>query len=50
MIEEPFIEIPTWEADVWTTTVYQTRKEFATYIEDQFKEPGKYIAYLLLEV
>jgi hypothetical protein len=39
---EPFIEIPTWENNVWSTTTYDTREEFAEYVTEQFKEPGKY--------
>jgi len=39
---KPFIEIPTWENNVWTTTVFDTREQFTVYIEEQFKEPGKY--------
>ena len=39
---KPFIEIPTWEKDVWTTTTFDTREEFALYVVDQFKEPGLY--------
>jgi len=42
MIDEFYIEIPTWENGDWTSTVYQTHEEFTKYIEGQFKEPGKY--------
>jgi hypothetical protein len=42
MIEKPYIEVPTWEDDVWSTTTFKLREDFTTYIEGQFKEPGKY--------
>jgi len=42
MTSKPYIEIPTWEKGVWTTTSYHTRELFTTYIESQFKEPGQY--------
>jgi len=42
MINNPYIEIPTWDKGEWTITVYNTRNEFRDYIESQFKEPGLY--------
>lgn len=42
MIKSSFIEVPTWENNVWATTVFDTREEFTEYIVGQFKEPGKY--------
>jgi len=42
MINNPYIEIPTWDKGVWTTTVYNTRDEFRIYVESCFKEPGLY--------
>ena len=39
---KPYLEVPAWENDVWSTTAFDTREEFTTYIEGQFKEPGKY--------
>jgi len=37
-----YLEVPTWENDVWSTTVFDTHADFTTYIEGKFKEPGKY--------
>jgi len=35
-------DIPTWDNGKWTTTDFESREEFATYVRDLFKEPGKY--------
>lgn len=37
-----FIDIPTWENGVWTTTTFETRDEFKNFVLSVFKEPGKY--------
>lgn len=42
MTSKPYIEIPTWDNGVWTTTSYHMREQFTEYIEGQFKEPGLY--------
>ncbi len=39
---EIYQDIPTWDNGKWTTTNFDTREDFATYIRDLFKEPGKY--------
>jgi hypothetical protein len=38
----PYIEIPTYEGGNWTTTLFQTRDDFKTFVLSLFKEPGKY--------
>jgi len=38
----PFLEVPLYENGVWSSRTYDTHQEFTTYIEGQFKEPGKY--------
>ena len=41
-MEEPYIEIPTWNSGDWTITTYQTRDEFKNFVTSLFKEPGQY--------
>jgi len=44
MIEESnFIEINTWENDIWTITEFKTRQDFINFLLPLFKEPGKYM-------
>ena len=37
-----FTEIPTWDNGVWTTTSFETRDSYRTFLLSLFKEPGKY--------
>lgn len=37
-----FIEVPTWENNIWTTTEFATREEFADFVLSLFKIPGEY--------
>ena len=37
-----FIDIPTYENGLWTTTEFSTREEFRDFLLSIFKEPGKY--------
>ena len=39
---EIYQDIPTWDNGIWTTTDFDSREDFADYIRDLFKEPGKY--------
>jgi len=39
---EVYQDIPTWNNGTWTSTTFNTREEFATYVKDLFKEPGQY--------
>ena len=39
---EVYQDIPTWDNGTWTSTTFDTREEFATYVKDLFKEPGQY--------
>jgi hypothetical protein len=41
-MSEIYEDIPTWDNGSWTTTSFETRKEFATFLFDMFKEPGEY--------
>ena len=36
------IEIPTWNNGKWTTTEYNSRREFFEFVKSLFKEPGHY--------
>jgi len=42
MLSNNFIEVPTYENGLWTTTEFQTREEFRDFLLSIFKEPGKY--------
>ena len=37
-----FIEVPTYENGLWTTTEFSTREEFRDFLLFIFKEPGQY--------
>ena len=37
-----FIEVPTYENGVWTTTEFLTREDFRDFLLSLFKEPGEY--------
>jgi len=39
---EIYQDIPTWDNGTWTTTDFDSREDFASYIRDLFKEPGQY--------
>ncbi len=39
---EIYQDIPTWDNGKWTSTDFDTREDFATYVRDLFKEPGQY--------
>ena len=41
-MSEIYEDIPTWDNGSWTTTSFETREEFATFLFDVFKEPGEY--------
>ena len=38
----PFIEIPTYENNVWDVTTFYTREEYKDFVTSMFKEPGEY--------
>jgi hypothetical protein len=37
-----YIDIPTWENDVWSTTSFETHDEYRDFVLTCFKEPGQY--------
>lgn len=37
-----YIEIPTWEAGIWSITSFQTMEDYRDFVLSLFKEPGKY--------
>ena len=37
-----FIEVPTYDNGVWTSTEFKTREEFRDFLVPLFKEPGQY--------
>ena len=39
---EIYQDVPTWDNGTWTTTDFDSREDFASYIRDLFKEPGQY--------
>ena len=39
---EIFENIPTYDNGTWTVTDFSSREEFAQFVRDLFKEPGKY--------
>ena len=39
---EIYQDIPTWDNGKWTSTDFDSREDFATYVRDLFKEPGQY--------
>ena len=42
MTKSNFMEVPTWEQGVWSTTNFETLEEFREFVLPLFKEPGKY--------
>ena len=41
-MSEIYQDIPTYDNGTWTTTSFESRKDFADFIFDLFKEPGQY--------
>jgi hypothetical protein len=39
---EIYQDIPTWDNGTWTSTSFDNREDFASYVRDLFKEPGQY--------
>jgi len=39
---EIYQDVPTWDNGTWTSTDFDTREDFASYIKNLFKEPGQY--------
>jgi len=39
---EIYQDIPTWDNGKWTSTDFDSREDFASYVRDLFKEPGQY--------
>ena len=39
---EIYQDIPTWDNGTWTSTDFDSREDFTTYVRDLFKEPGQY--------
>lgn len=37
-----FIDIPTWDNGIWTTTSFDTREDYTSFVVSIFKEPGQY--------
>ena len=37
-----FIDVPTWNDGIWTSTVFETRDEFKDFVESIFYIPGEY--------
>jgi hypothetical protein len=37
-----FIDIPTWDNGTWTTTSFDTREDYTSFVVSIFKEPGQY--------
>jgi hypothetical protein len=42
MDDKPYILVPTWENDEWSTTTFNTLDEFKDFVLSLFKEPGQY--------
>jgi hypothetical protein len=42
-MSEIYQDIPTYENEEWTTTSFESREDFAEFIRELFKKPGKYI-------
>lgn len=42
MVDNYYIEIPTYSEGIWTVTSFATRDEFRDFVIPLFKEPGKY--------
>ena len=45
---EIYQDIPTWDNGTWTSTDFDSREDFATYVRDLFKEPGQYASLIKL--
>jgi len=41
-MENIYTDIPTWDNGTWTTTSFNSREEWRTFVFSIFKEPGKY--------
>jgi len=41
-MENIYTNIPTWDNGTWTTTTFDSRKDFGDYIKSIFREPGEY--------
>jgi hypothetical protein len=41
-MENIYTDIPTWDNGTWTTTSFESRKDFGDFILSIFKEPGLY--------
>ena len=41
-MEEIWLDIPTWDNGTWTTTDFDSRDGFKTFVLSVFKEPGQY--------
>ena len=42
MINNIYENIPTWDNGVWTSTSFDTREDFASFVRNLFKKPGEY--------
>jgi hypothetical protein len=42
MLNNNFIEVPTYNNGLWTITEFQTREQFRDFLLSIFKEPGEY--------
>jgi hypothetical protein len=41
-MENIYSDIPTWDNGTWTTTSFESRKDFGDFVLSIFKEPGQY--------
>jgi hypothetical protein len=41
-MENIYSDIPTWDNGTWTTTSFESRKDFGDFVLSIFKEPGEY--------
>jgi hypothetical protein len=41
-MENIYTDIPTWDNGTWTTTSFESRKDFGDFVLSIFKEPGQY--------
>lgn len=41
-MDKIYIEVPTWDNNKWTTTIFNTKDDFKEFILSIFKEPGLY--------
>lgn len=41
-MSKPFIEIPTYDSGVWSTTTFNSKEDYKEFVESCFKIPGKY--------